>query len=416
MQKKSVYPSISQDAKWGRYLSDAITEGRMSASDGELITAYLRWKMSGAGIGGKRQTKLYQSIRAFRERAECDFAQLTETAWQNAIIRIRQEEEYADWTKSDIIGQVKAFMLWCAERKLVQLPAETIRNVKTPKGPKVTKTADDIPTLDEFCKLIQYQHCTIQQQALLAVAYYTGMRIGEILRLNWSDISFQAQGVDFLVTDTKTKKYRSVPCVEALPYVAAWRRQYPEIAGAPEGAAPVFVTKVPKKNEYRRMVYGSANMFLRRLQEATGVPHKSWHTFRSANITNCTLAGVPDSIVKDIHWGNQNTQMMATYVMISETQKEQAMYKRAGLKVDETRIINTPQNCPSCCALNGPGDQYCRMCGYPLSSKAVEKQRTLDEALEYVQKNYTLDEMIQNMASVLGITEDAARKLLTGGL
>lgn len=134
--------------------------------------------------------------------------------------------------------------------------------------------------------------------------------------------------------------------------------------------------------EYRRMAYGSAQMFLRRLQRAAGIRHFSWHTFRAANITNCAMAGVPDAVIKDLHWGNQNSQMMATYVMISDQAKEKEMFKRAGIKVDEDeKKISVPQNCPSCCALNGPGDQYCRLCGYPLSSRASVSITTLQSDL-----------------------------------
>lgn len=381
MQKKSVYPSISKNAKWEQYLLQAISDGIMSSADAELIRKYLRWKISDAGISGTRQTKLYHSIRSFRERCECDFAELNEISWQDTIVKIRSEE-YADWTKSDVIGQSKAFVLWCSQRGYIKLDEKIISNVKTPKAPKVTKTPDDIPSSEDIYKLLQHRYCTIEQQALIAVAYWSGMRIGEILRLNWSDVYFGPQSVTFRITDTKTKKFRSAPCVEPLPYLAAWRRQYPAQAGIPEGDVPVFVTKIPKKMEYRRMAYGSAQMFLRRLQRAAGIRHFSWHTFRAANITNCAMAGVPDAVIKDLHWGNQNSQMMATYVMISDQAKEKEMFKRAGIKVDEDeKKISVPQNCPSCCALNGPGDQYCRLCGYPLSSRASVSITTLQSDL-----------------------------------
>ena len=416
MQNHSLYSSVGADNKWTIYLPEAIKEGRMSESDGKLISSYLRWKMSDAGISGKRQTKLYQSLRAFRERMDCDFEQLTEASWQDAVVSIRLTE-YADWTKSDIIGQTKAFIIWCVERGSIPgLPEKIVRNVKTPRAPRVTKTPDEIPTVDEVYRMLQHPTCDIQHQALIAVAYYTGMRIGEIFRLNWGDIIFNSNSVSFRIVDTKTKKYRSAPCVEPLPYIASWRRQYPAEAGVPEGNNPVFITYNRESRQYSRMEYGSANMFLRRIQKKCGLKHFGWHTFRAANITNCTMAGVPDSVIKDIHWGNQNTQMMATYVMLSDSAKESAMLKRAGIEVEEETVLSTPQNCPSCCALNGPGDQYCRLCGYPLSAKASSRQRLINEAIAYVQSHYTLDEQIESMSVSLGISKEQAKKLLSGGI
>lgn len=419
MANKSIHPSISKDNNWTHLLPDAVARGQMSETDAQLIKSYLTWKMSDGGISGKRQTKLYYSITSFRRYCDCEFSALDEDSFRAAIIGVRMHD-YADWTKSDIIGQSKAFCKWaCSRGHLPGLSRQVIDAVKTPKAPKVTKTPAELPTIDDVYKLLQHPYCRIQTQALIATAFWSGARISELLRLNWSDIIFSSRGVTLRIRDTKTRKLRSVPCAEPLPYLAAWRRQYPvEDAGLPEGDNPVFITTVPKtgKREYKRAEYPAVYRIITRLEKAAGVKHCTWHSFRAANITNCTLARVPESVIKAIHWGNQSSQMMATYTLLSDETVEREMLKRAGVEVEDERVQHIPQNCPSCCALNGPGDQYCRMCGHPLSRQAVDKQRALDEAVSYVQENYSVDEMVHNMASVLGISEDAARKLLTGGI
>lgn len=415
MKNQALTPSITAANSWTYLLPLAVSEGRMTELDQKIIKSYLTWKMSDRGISGTRQTKLYHSIASFRKFADCQIADLDEDTFRAAIIGVRSHN-YADWTKSDIIGQSKAFCKWAISRNYIpNLTREVVDAVKTPKAPKVTKTPAELPNIDDIYKLLQHPYCRYQSQALIATAFWSGARIGEILRLNWSDVIFSPRHVTLRIRDTKTKQMRSVPCAEPLPYLATWRRQYPVEAGAPEGDNPVFIS-AEKNGKYKRAEYPAVYSMLTRLERAAGVKHCAWHTFRAANITNSSLAGVPDSVIKAIHWGNQNSQMMATYTLLSDEANEREMLRRAGIEVEEDKVKHVPQNCPQCCALNGPGDQYCRLCGHPLTSASVEKQRNLDEALEFVQGHYSLDEMIENMASVLGITKEAARKLLTGGL
>ena len=416
MANKSVYPSISAQNGWTHLLPDAVAKGHITEADAKIIKTYLVWKMSDAGISGARQTKLYHSIMTFRRFADAEFSVMDENTFRQGIIGVRSAD-YADWTRTDIIGQTKTFMRWAIPNGYVpNLSLSVVESVKTPKAPKVTKTPDELPNMQEIYKLIQHPLCRIQSQALIATAYWSGARISEILRLNWSDIIFSLHHVTLRIRDTKTKKIRSVPCAEPLPYITAWRRQYPKLAGLPDGDNPVFVTALPDGKSYKRAEYAATYRMLTRLEKACGVKHFAWHACRAANITNSSLAGVPDSVIKAIHWGNQNSQMMATYTLLSDEANEREMLKRAGIVQEEEQLITAPQNCPSCCALNGPGDHYCRICGYPLSPAAAQKQRMIDEAEVYVQQHYTTDEQLEAMAAVLHISKEEARRILMGGL
>lgn len=418
MTNKSVYAPIAKDNNWIHRLPKDVSAGILTESDANLIKSYLTWKMSDNGISGKRQTKLYHSITRLRMFAGCSFAELDDTAFRSAVIGVRSHD-YADWTKSDIIGQSKAFCRWAiAQGAMPNLSLTAVKGVKTPKAPKITKTPAELPTIDEIYTIMQHPACGVQLQALLATAFWSGARISEILRLNWSDLVFSAHHVTLRIRDTKTQKIRSVPCAEPLPYLASWRRQYPDAAGLPDGDNPVFISAIPKsgKKIWKRSEYAAVYLRLTRLEKACGLKHFAWHSFRAANITNSSLAGVPDSVIKALHWGNQNSSMLATYTLLSDEANEREMLKRAGIVAEEKKSSTLPQNCPICCALNGPGDQYCRMCGHPLSVKASETQKSIEEIVQHTLANYTADEMIKNMAAVLHISEEAAQKLLTWGV
>lgn len=418
MQSRDMLPPIPSSAKRERMLQRAIKVGLLSPSDADLVRAFILWKISGSGIADTTQRKLVHTLKTFRQYLNCDFADITPESWQAAVVDIRVDDTHTDWSKVDLIRNCRTFLFWgITENKIPHLSIDHVKRVKIPKAPAVTKTPEELPTLDDINKLLQYPSCTFQQQAMLAIAFWSGMRIGEILRLNWSDIIFGNQSITLRVKDTKGKQLRGVICVEALPYVATWRRHYPAEAGLPEGENPVFINRRRKYDPYHRSKYVTTWAWITRLEDAAGTKHFSWHACRAANITNSTMAGVPDSVIKDQHWGNQNTQMLQTYTLLTDGMKERAMLKRAGIKVEEEeKVMTGPQNCPSCCALNGPGDQYCRLCGYPLSAKASSRQRMINEAIAYVQSHYTVDEQIESMSSSLGISKEQVKKLLTGGI
>ena len=97
MTNKSVYAPIKKDNGWTYLLPQAVSAGRLTEEDAALVKSYLTWKMSDAGISGKRQTKLYHSISGLRRYAGCPFSELDDTAFREAVIEIRSHD-YADWT------------------------------------------------------------------------------------------------------------------------------------------------------------------------------------------------------------------------------------------------------------------------------------------------------------------------------
>lgn len=75
-----------------------------------------------------------------------------------------------------------------------------------------------------------------QLRPILAVAAYSGLRAGEVLGLQWSDVDFDARriavrrslGADGVDTSTKSRRVRHVPLLGKLrPILAAWHEQRP---------------------------------------------------------------------------------------------------------------------------------------------------------------------------------------------
>ena len=76
------------------------------------------------------------------------------------------------------------------------------------------ESRDRTLTHEEYRSLLGY--CSPRLSAIVQLAYWTGMRKGEILGLRWEQVDFQNKVVNLEAADTKTQEKREVPLTEAL--------------------------------------------------------------------------------------------------------------------------------------------------------------------------------------------------------
>ena len=84
--------------------------------------------------------------------------------------------------------------------------------------------------------------------------------------------------------------------------------------------------------------------------------------------------GMGESIVKQVAWGNQSTNMLATYNHITNETIMDAVAEKYGIKKPETREekkVFEPIQCPTCGKVNPPGTKYCGECMQPLTEEAI---------------------------------------------
>lgn len=414
MEAKPHYPSMEGDA-WAKRLQQAEEEEEISAADADLIRRFIEYKTIHRDISPKRKKKIVQHLINFRKLwSRMDYAELTVDTWMQTAAKILGSR-YKQNTKCDYISITKDFLRWGSKKQYVSLTSDDIAEVVTPRAEAVTKAPEDLLSDSDIYQMLTHPQTTPMMAALVALLYWTGARIGEVLNLRWKDINFGDDILQIRITDTKAGKQRYAPCCEALEFVSRWRSVYPDINGGPNGDNYVFLSR--GKYSWEPMSYSNTYQRIVNLGRAVLGRHIHPHLYRASDITNSAAKGIPDAVIKEIHWGNQSTARLKTYLLLNNSQVDSAMYKRAGIdRKEEVEAPKGPIQCSHCWAMNVPGSSYCRLCGQPLTKDAGDKQRSLDDAIKYVQQNYTLEEMIENMASVLGITKDAARKLLTGGI
>ena len=406
-----------QDNSWSVRLADALRDEQITADDFDLITKYLEYKIIHDSIKPKRRVKIVQHLINYAYKwSKTEYKDMTVEIWVQSASKIISSR-YAQNTKADYITVVKGFLYWGVQKKhLLHMTREDIREVRTPKQQIVTKSPEDLLNDQDVYSMLLHPATDPMMGALVSILYWTGARIGEALSLRWKDITFGNMMLGIRINDTKSGIQRYAPCCEALEFVSVWRSRYPEIRGGPNGDNYVFIT-LKKDIGWQQMSVPNAEKRIRTIGNSVLGRHIHPHLFRASDITNSAAKGVSDAANKEIHWGNQGTTRLKTYLLLNNSQIEEAMYARAGIEHKKTEEEKRgPIQCKYCRAVNVPGSSYCRMCGMPLTQTAQDSQTTISEAVSYVQQHYSMEDMIESMSSVLGITQDKARQILMGGM
>jgi integrase len=160
---------------------------------------------------------------------------------------------------------------------------------------------DVVISRDEFARLLDCAES--QLKPILTLAFETGMRKGEILRLKWSQVDFRGRAIRLTANDTKTKQARIVAlspeALEALQGIAR------SIGGY------VFVNPETGKpwNQIKKM--------FRRAKVKAGLEHIWFHDLRRSFATQWRRDGVPESVIMRMT-GHKTNQVFSRYNIVSE--------------------------------------------------------------------------------------------------
>lgn len=413
MQQREQYPHLEGDS-WMRRLKAALADGEITPADCALLESYIDYKNIRENITSKRKRKLIQHLILFRrDWSKVPFAELTADIWMSAASKILGSG-YAQNTKSDYIAIMKGFLKWGIKRKHFHFSTEDVDEVRTPRQQAITKAPEDLITDDEAYQMILHPDTDPMMAALIAVLYFTGPRIGEACALQWKDLIFKDMQLGIRITDTKAGKQRYASSCEALEFVSAWRTRYPDINGGPNGENFVFISRGPQgKKVWQQLSVANARARIELIGKNVLGRHIHPHLFRTSNITNLAAKGVPDSVNKEMHWGNQATLRMKTYCLLKNSQIDDAMYAMAGIEHgEEVEAPTGPIQCVHCRTMNIPRSSYCRFCGMPLTASARDKQQILREAANAAKAERSFADMKKDAAAYLDITIEELDKLL----
>jgi integrase len=178
---------------------------------------------------------------------------------------------------------------------------------------------DRILEPEEFKALIEYS--TGHLKGMLYMAYYTGMRKGEMLGLTWDKIDLASRMIKLEAEDTKDKEARNIPiCDELYNYLTLLPNRIQE-SGKDNH---VFQYKgQPIKGDIRdslKKACKNAKIKYGRFEKGGFIFHDLRHTFN----TNMRKAGVQESVIMAVT-GHSTWEMFDRYNTIDEEDTRKAI-------------------------------------------------------------------------------------------
>ena len=239
----------------------------------------------------------------------------------------RRKEGCADATIDQEIGKAKAMVFKAFDNDIVG--GDTIRTFKKMK--KLVRrngnARNKILSQEEFKKLMSKAPRHLQQ--ILSMAYYTGMRKGEILKLTWDKVDLKERFICLEAFDTKDREARKIPICEELCKV---------LKSIPRSILEnhVFLYRGKPMSDIRsglRKACDEAAIPYGRFQKGGFVFHDNRHTFN----TNMRKAGVSESVIMEIT-GHSTREMFDRYNTIDDGDIQGAMRQM------QTFFANSDQN------------------------------------------------------------------------
>ncbi len=190
-------------------------------------------------------------------------------------------------------------------RQIDRNPLEGLRLFKeTPR--------DKTLTPEQYQSLIE--NCPMHLKPIVELAYFTGMRKGEIMGLEFKQVDIQQGIITLEAEDTKTQAKREIPLDENLRTIL---KKIPRVLGCPY----VFT--------YRRQKLTDMRSAFKTACRKAGLKDFHFHDLRHCAVTNMRKAGVPEGVIMSIT-GHKTHAMFRRYDQVDRVDRLEALERVRG--------------------------------------------------------------------------------------
>ncbi len=279
--------------------------------------------------------------------------------------------DYSPWSKRDFRITLKRFWKWLEGTdeypEIVKWIKTTLDKTKVMK-PTELLTEKDIQLLLEVA-------LHPRDRALIALAWETGCRAGELLTLRIRSFKSESEICQLDVMG-KTGP-RRIPIVASVPHLTKWLSFHPE-KDTPD--SPLWMSLGPvRKSDYLK--YPTFLNLVKKLAKKAGIKKRVYpHLFRHSRAT--FLANhLTEAQMKHFFGWTQGSDMAATYVHMSGRDIQNSVLSMYGKmsKEDSNKPEITTILCNRCEYENSTISKYCGRCGIPSSEKEI---LTLNQRLD----------------------------------
>ncbi|UUX93257.1 tyrosine-type recombinase/integrase [Methanoplanus endosymbiosus] len=386
-------------------LNKALESGKLLQEDYIIIKKFINSK----SVSRLRRVKLVQTLISWRKFFQVSFldADIDDLHIAKNNMESYTKEDgnpFSKNTKNDYIKILKTFYRWLIGRNLTEITLQNMQEIKAPGMDYNTTQPEELLTFDEISKIVSVCK-SHRDKAIIFILYETGARIKELCFLKWKDVHFEENGtISLKILNSKNEKeaYRHGRVIMGTEYLAAWRNNY--FGFDATGENYVFITSGGKPLEYR-----AASQIITRAGKRAGIRKRVHpHLFRKSRITQLVRENYQESVIKQMMWGNLNTDMFQVYVKLSSDDIDKEIYRKSGMELPEEdeKKSHLPKQCKFCFAMNSPASKFCHMCAKPLTQEAAQQQAKITDELHRMQKEdpAKLQELMIQMISRVGMS------------
>jgi len=256
----------------------------------------------------------------------------------------RQAQGNSPKTIQNEIGYVKSMINAAYKHRKVGIQVREvfsrIESVYT-KPEKERSRRNVVYSVGDFENLLS--HSEGHTKDILILAYWTGMRAGEIRKLTWDKVDLKNRSIRLKADDTKEKKGKEIPIGERVFEMLTAHRKVVRIGVAIDKDNPVFPAGRGAKGEITRHF----STGLKTAHEKAGLLYGRkvdggyvFHDLRNTFITDMDEAGVPKKVT-DAITGHSDGSMHDHYSKVRIERKIEAIRELDAYRASVRQVLGT---------------------------------------------------------------------------
>ena len=283
------------------------------------------------------------------------------------IVRWINREYQNEYTNHDYRTALRVFAKRVTDEEGIPASVEWVPSGTSNSHDPVPNPADILEWEADVKSMIDAAR-NPRDKALIAVAFDSGARNGELQKLTVGDVNDHEYGLQILVDGKKGQ--RSVTLIPSVPYLNRWLSDHP----APDDPDAPLWSKLSKPEEISYRMFNNA---VKNAGKRAGVTKPVTPTnFRKSNATWLARQGMPQAFIEDRQGRARGSEATAHYVARFGGESDSQYAQLHGLEVEEEDDGPTgPVECPRCGRDTPREEPVCMWCSQALDHGAVEDLR-----------------------------------------